>query len=52
MTTMAGNLPGYEEALRALFAGMREPLEAFVAAWPADIREYPLALSAPALGKE
>jgi uncharacterized protein len=52
MTTMAGNLPGYEEALRALFAGRREALEAFVAAWPADIREYALILSAPALREE
>jgi hypothetical protein len=40
MSAMAGNEPGYEEALRALFGGKREGFEVRMAAWPADVREY------------
>jgi hypothetical protein len=49
MSAMAGNLPGYEEALRALFAGNRERFDDSIAPWPADIREYALKLSKIAL---
>src|ERR1700741_180069 len=35
--SMAGDLPGYEEALRALFAGDRTVFDAQVAAWPGDL---------------
>lgn len=42
MSALAGDFPGYEEALRALFAGDRTRLEAQIAAWPQDIREYTL----------
>jgi uncharacterized protein len=45
MTAMAGNLPGFEEALRALFAGERERFEGHIASWPADIRAYALDLA-------
>jgi hypothetical protein len=44
MTALAGNLPGYEEAARALYARDRVRLEAQIAAWPPDIREYVLRL--------
>ena len=44
MQALAGDLPGYEEALRALFAGDREGLATRIAAWPEDIREYALRL--------
>lgn len=39
MTTLAGNLPGYEEATRRLFAGDPQGLMAAIAHWPADLRE-------------
>jgi hypothetical protein len=45
MTTMAGNLPGYEEATRALFANDRAKFEVQIADWPADIRAYALRLA-------
>jgi uncharacterized protein len=50
MTTMAGDLPGYEEAARALFAGDRGRFNDLVAAWPDDVRNYALKLSDAALG--
>jgi uncharacterized protein len=40
ITTMAGNLPGYEEATRALYAGDSDRFKAMVASWPLDIRIY------------
>jgi uncharacterized protein len=38
MTAMAGNLPGYEEASRALFAKDHERFTHLIAAWPEDVR--------------
>jgi len=40
MTTMAGNLPGYEEAARALFAGNAERFHHLIEDWPKDVREH------------
>jgi hypothetical protein len=40
MTAMAGNLPGYEEASRALFAQDRERFTQRIAAWPEDVRAH------------
>ena len=40
MSAMAGNLPGFEEASRALFAGERERFDRHAACWPADIRTH------------
>ncbi|HVR54000.1 MAG TPA: DUF2239 family protein [Pseudorhodoferax sp.] len=40
MSAIAGDLPGFEEASRALFANARERFRGLVAAWPADIREH------------
>ncbi|MCW0371767.1 MULTISPECIES: DUF2239 family protein [Xanthomonas] len=50
MQALAGDLPGYEEALRALFADDRAALEHRIAGWPADVRAYALhlAFDAPA----
>ena len=48
MTALAGNLPDYEEALRALYAGERGRFEAANAAWPADVRDYARELAQPA----
>jgi hypothetical protein len=37
-TTVVGDAPGYEEAIRALYAGQREDFAAHIEAWPADVR--------------
>lgn len=37
-SVMAGNLPGFEEATRALFSGSREGFESQTQSWPKDIR--------------
>jgi hypothetical protein len=43
MTAIAGNLPGFEEAYRALYAHNRESLERRIKDWPQDLRDYLLA---------
>lgn len=50
MSTLAGNLAGFEEASRALFAGDHERLVAQMAAWPHDVRAYVLQLAEPVPG--
>jgi hypothetical protein len=45
MTTMAGDMPNYEEATRALFADDAARLAALIKDWPADIRKHALALA-------
>jgi len=40
MWSMAGNLPGFEEASRALFAKDTERLETHTAGWPPDVRAH------------
>lgn len=40
MSAMAGNLPGYEDAVRALFANMPEQFGAQTEAWPVDVRDH------------
>ncbi|MEN0076398.1 MAG: DUF2239 family protein [Paracraurococcus sp.] len=52
MLAMAGNLPGYEAASRALYAGDRARFEAETAAWPADLRAHARRLAAAGLGPE
>ena len=37
-TALVGNAPGYEEAIRALYAGQREEFAAHIEAWPPDVR--------------
>lgn len=49
MTAMAGDLPGYEAALRALHAGARAGFDAATAGWPADIARHASRLAAGAL---
>ncbi|WP_415063913.1 DUF2239 family protein [Bdellovibrio sp.] len=51
MTTMAGDLPHYEEALRALYAGETTKFEKMIADWPKDIREHTWGLAETALKK-
>lgn len=48
MSAMAGDLPGFEEAARALFAGDRAALLCHAAPWPADIRAHVEAIAWPA----
>lgn len=45
MTAMAGNHPGYEAAVRALFAGDGAGLEQAMTAWPVDVRAMAVRLS-------
>lgn len=45
MLAIAGDLPGYEEATRALFADDRTRLEQWVAQWPKDLRLHVLRLA-------
>jgi uncharacterized protein len=45
MSAIAGNLPGFEEAIRALFASDRRRFEEAVADWPADVRYYAIKLA-------
>lgn len=44
MLAMAGDLPGYEDATRALFAGDLGALERHIAEWPEDVRMHVLLL--------
>jgi len=37
-TALVGNAPGYEEAMRALYAGHGEDFAAHIEAWPVDVR--------------
>jgi hypothetical protein len=48
MQAMAGDLPGYEEATRALFAGDAARFEELTSAWPEDVREHASLLAADA----
>jgi hypothetical protein len=40
MSVMAGNLPDFEEATRALFADDPRRFAGLIAGWPADIRDH------------
>jgi hypothetical protein len=53
LSAMAGNEAGFEEALRALFAGRRERFDEIVEPWPRDVRDHAKKLAAVAFaGKE
>lgn len=45
MLAIGGNLPGYEEATRALFANDRTRLEQHIADWPSDIAAHAIRLA-------
>jgi hypothetical protein len=40
MSALAGDLPGFEEAIRALFANDRPKFSKRIATWPDDIRNH------------
>lgn len=48
MLAVGGDLAGYEEATRALFASDAGRFKELTAAWPADIRDHARELAAPA----
>lgn len=45
MSAMAGDLPGFEEASRALFADDRRRFTGQIAGWPEDIRDHVVKLA-------
>lgn len=45
MSALGGNLPGFEEASRAHFAGDRAKFEAEIAEWPVAVQAYILKLA-------
>ena len=45
MSALAGNLPGFEEATRALFAYDRRRFAELVAGWPEGVRDYAIQLA-------
>jgi hypothetical protein len=44
MSALAGDLPGFEEAIRALFADDRGRFEEHTGGWPGDVRAYAMRL--------
>jgi len=48
MSSMAGDLPGFEEATRALYAGDESRFVQCVKSWPQDVRGYAMSLAWPA----
>jgi hypothetical protein len=46
-SAMAGDLPNFEDAMRALFAGDGPRFEDMTRTWPADIRDHARRLAAP-----
>lgn len=52
LSALAGDLPGYEEVIRALFAGEDETFADRMATWPPDIRDHALALARPNPGEK
>jgi hypothetical protein len=47
LTAVAGDLPGYEEVIRALFAGDADAMVARMAGWPPDVAAHALMLATP-----
>ncbi len=45
MSAVAGDLAGFEEASRALFAGRNDDLAQHMSSWPKDVRGYMLKLA-------
>jgi uncharacterized protein len=48
MAAMAGNETGFEEAVRALFAGNEDRFGQLIGTWPPDIRDHARGLAGPA----
>ncbi len=52
MTAMAGDAPGFEEAIRALFAADARRFEERTSHWPDDVREHAQMLATEAFREE
>ena len=52
LSAVAGNLAGYEEASRSLYAGDREGFERNSRGWPEDVRDYAFKLASPAFAPQ
>lgn len=50
MSSLAGDLPGFEEALRALYAGDKAKFRTRIGAWPRDVRAHAMQLAEGAFG--
>jgi hypothetical protein len=48
MSAMAGNEQGFEEAIRALFAGRQDRFDQLMSEWPIDVRDHARRLAAGA----
>jgi hypothetical protein len=51
LSAMAGNEPGFEEAIRALFANKRERFNEMAKLWPRDVRDHAKKLAAVAFAE-
>jgi hypothetical protein len=52
LSAVAGNLPGFEEATRALFAGRKSQFDDLVSAWPENLPEHARRLAAAAFSAD
>jgi hypothetical protein len=52
LSALAGNLPGFEEAIRALYSGDGTAFADRMAAWPPDVRDHALKLARAAQAEE
>ncbi len=52
MSAIAGNLPGYEEALRSLFANDRAGVAKRIQQWPRDVQDFTMQLAFPSIKPE
>lgn len=50
LSAIAGDLPSYEEALRALFAGDGAGFDTLTSGWPEDVSQHARRLASAALG--
>lgn len=50
MNAVAGDLPGFEDAVRALYADDSEAFDAHVVGWPDDVRDHARRLAERAFG--
>ena len=51
LSAMAGNLPGFEEAIRALYAVNRAKFKREMVDWPEDVREHALRVARNSFAK-
>lgn len=49
LSALAGDLPGYEETIRALFRSDESSFRTHSSGWPDDLRSFALRLAAPAM---